>query len=188
MIIRKYTSINKQKFYSEPFSITPIRDVDKFKIMKWRNEQIYHLRQSKEITKSQQIKYFNEIINPQFNIKYPNQLLFSFFKNDIIKGYGGLVHIDWNSKNAEISFLMNTEEEKPYFEIYWTNFIFMIEELAFKNLNFKKLYVYSFNLRPNLYKVLSDNNFYEEARLKDHHFYNDNFIDVLIHSKIKSYD
>ena len=64
----------------------------------------------------------------------------------------------------------------------------MIEELAFKNLNFKKLYVYSFNLRANLYKVLSDNNFFEEARLKAHHFHNDNFIDVLIHSKIKSYD
>ena len=32
---------------------------------------------------------------------------------------------------------MNTEEEKLYFEIYWTNFIFMIEELAFKNLHFK---------------------------------------------------
>ena len=80
MIIRKYTSINKQKFYSEPFSIMPIRDVDKFKIMKWRNEQIYHLRQSKEITKSQQIKYFNEIINPQFKTKYPDQILFSFLK------------------------------------------------------------------------------------------------------------
>ena len=58
--MRKYISINKQKLYSEPYSIVPIRDEDKFKIMKWRNEQIYHLRQSKEITKSQQIKYFNE--------------------------------------------------------------------------------------------------------------------------------
>ena len=57
----------------------PIRDVDKFKIMKWRNEQIYHLRQSKKL-KSQQIKYFNEIINPQFKTKYPDQILFSFLK------------------------------------------------------------------------------------------------------------
>ena len=32
MIIRKYTSINKQNLHSEPFSIMPIRDIERLKL------------------------------------------------------------------------------------------------------------------------------------------------------------
>jgi hypothetical protein len=40
-----YKVLNKQVFSSGNFSIVPIRIEDRFEIMKWRNEQIYYLRQ-----------------------------------------------------------------------------------------------------------------------------------------------
>jgi len=30
--------------------------------MQWRNEQIYHLRQNKPLTKEEQGRYFNEVV------------------------------------------------------------------------------------------------------------------------------
>ena len=61
----------------------------------------------------------------------------------------------------------------------------MIENVAFDDLRFNKLYVYAYNLRPNLFDALNDNNYFKEATLKSHVYYNKTFIDVLIYSKFK---
>ena len=71
-----YKALNKQIFILDDFSIVPIRFEDRFKIMKWRNEQIYHLRQTKKLTRKDQNIYFKNIISDLFNQKYPNQILF----------------------------------------------------------------------------------------------------------------
>ena len=52
--MNSYKALNKQTFTQNKFSLVPIRDRDKFKIMNWRNEQIYHLRQNKPLTKESQ--------------------------------------------------------------------------------------------------------------------------------------
>ena len=62
-------------------------------------------------------------------------------------------------------------------------FLSLIEQVAFKDLNFHKIYTYAFDLRPKLYDVLIDCDYLEETRLKDQCFFDDKFIDVLIHSK-----
>ena len=67
---------------------------------------------------------------------------------------------------------------------FWSNFLYLIEEVAFKELNLHKMYVYSFNLRPHLYTALENSNYLNEAILKDHKLISNNFVDVLIHSKI----
>ena len=51
---------------------------DRFDIMKWRNEQIYHLRQKSLLTIKMQDKYFKNTISPLFNQEFPTQILFSF--------------------------------------------------------------------------------------------------------------
>ena len=98
--MHSYKALNKQIFFSENYSIIPIRYEDRFSIMKWRNDQIYHLRQNISLTEENQEKYFTEVIPLLFKIKKPEQLLFSFLENDICIGYGGLVRINWNDKNA----------------------------------------------------------------------------------------
>ena len=46
--------------------------------------------------------------------------------------------------------------------------------------------MYAFDLRPHLYKVLLNSNYFKDAVLKDHVFFNNNYIDVVIHSKINA--
>ncbi len=169
------------------FSLVPIRYEDRFEIMKWRNEQLYHLRQDKLLTESDQEQYFNNVVAPLFEQDKPLQLLFSFLKEGKCIGYGGLVHINWVDKHAELSFLMNTELEKHYFEENWCAFLELIQVVAFDSLQFHKMHTYAFDLRPHLYPILESNGFLKEAVLKEHCFFQGKFIDVIIHSKINNY-
>lgn len=186
--MRFYKNLNNQIFSFNEFRIVPIRDCDKFDIMKWRNDQIYHLRQSDPLTENDQIKYFNTTINSLFQINHPEQLLFSFLRNDKCIGYGGLVHVDWIKKKAEISFIMDTQFEKLYFEKYWSIFLRLIEEVAFKDLNFKNIFVYAFDLRKHLYDVLSKNGFIFKSRINKAYRFKNLLYDVVIYNKINIYE
>ncbi len=179
-----YKPLSKQIFSRGDFSLVPIRFEDRFKIMKWRNEQIYHLRQNMPLTTQDQENYFNNIVAKLFEQEQPNQILFSYLQNDKCIGYGGLVHINWIDRNAEISFIMNTDLEKYYFQKHWSIYLNLIETLAFEELKFHKIYTYAFDLRPHLYQTLCNSSFEEEARLKEHSFFVDKYVDVVIHSKI----
>lgn len=179
-----YKALIKQEFQKGEYCLKPIRYKDRFKIMKWRNEQIYHLRQSEPLTEKAQNSYFENVVASLFEHEKPDQLLFSFLKKDKLIAYGGLVHINWIDKNAEVSFVMDTDLEKSEFSKNWSEYLNLIEQVAFDDLNFRKLYVYAFDLRPHLYSTLERNSYFLDARLKEHCFFNDEFKDVLIYSKL----
>lgn len=107
-------------------------------------------------------------------------------ENNTCIGYGGLVHINWIDKNAEISFIMNTKLEENNFAFIWVNYLNLIEQMAFNELKLHKIYTYAFDLRPHLYDVMLDVNYKEDARLKEHCFFEGKYIDVVIHSKINT--
>lgn len=181
--MRLYTVLNNQFFEFENYKIIPIRHEDRFDIMKWRNEQIYHLRQNKPLTEGDQNRYFETIVKRLFQEEQPNQILFSYLEGDKCIGYGGLVHINWIDKNAEISFIMNTVLEKNDFHKHWKFFLNLIEQVAFVDLKLHKISTYAFDLRRELYHVLDDSGFHKEAVLKKHCLFNSEYIDVVIHSK-----
>ena len=186
--MRFYKNLKNQIFSFNDCRIVPIRDCDKFDIMNWRNEQIYHLRQSKPLIKNDQIKYFENTISSLFTIDNPEQILFSFLQNDKCIGYGGLVHINWSEKKAEISFIMDTQLEKLYFEKYWSIFLRLIEEVAFKDLNFKNIFVFAFDLRKHLYDVLSKNGFIFKSRINKAYKFKNLLYDVVIYNKVNKYE
>lgn len=182
--MNSYRSLHKQVFTLGEYSIVPIRFEDRIDIMNWRNEQIYHLRQSKPLTMPDQEQYFQKVVVPLFDQEQPGQILFSYLENEKCIGYGGLVHINWVDMNAEISFVMDTSLEKDDFQFHWSNFLKLIEEVAFKFLKYHKLYVYAFDLRPHLYKVLVREGYFHDATLNEHCHFNGKYIDVVIHSKL----
>lgn len=184
----KYKVLNKNIFSKGKFKIIPIQFENRIDIMNWRNEQIHHLRQDKPLTIENQNIYFNTIIKDLFDQDQPNQILFSFLENDNLVGYGGLVHINWIDKNAEISFVMDTKLEKEYFSTHWKSFLKLIEEVAFIELNFHKIFTFAFDLRPHLYVPIEDSGFVKEAILKEHYFFNGTHKDVIIHSKFNTRD
>lgn len=179
-----YRVLKKQIFELGSYKLVPIRLKDRYFIMNWRNEQIFHLRQNQPLTKDGQDQYFNDIVLKLFDQKNPDQILFSYLEGDKCIGYGGLVHINWRDANAEVSFLMETKIEKDDFEFHWTTFLNLIEQVAFKELGFHKIFTYAFDLRPRLYTALLQSGFVKEAHLKEHVNFESKYIDVFIHAKI----
>jgi RimJ/RimL family protein N-acetyltransferase len=175
--VLKYKCLNKQIFELDEYKIIPIRHDDRYDIMKWRNEQMYHLRQTTILTIEYQDLYFEKVVSKLFEKEKPDQVLFSFLEKDKCIGYGGIVHIDWENKNGEISFLISTELESEFFEKFWNSFLQMIEEVAFSVLKFNKIYTYAYDLRPKLYKCL------EKAEYKLEKTIEESNSKIIIHSK-----
>lgn len=182
-----YKSLNNQVFQKDSYKIIPIRFEDRMTIMKWRNEQIYHLRQAKLLTSEDQEDYFKNVVASLFEEEKPNQILFSYLKDNVCIGYGGLVHVNWIDQNAEISFIMDTKLEKEYFKFHWCVFLELIEKVAFLELELYKIFTYSYDLRPKLYEALEKMSFTKEATLKEHCLFDTKHINVLIHSKKNPY-
>jgi RimJ/RimL family protein N-acetyltransferase len=152
---------------------------DRYEIMQWRNEQIYHLRQKEPLTKEIQDLYFDNVISKLFYHDKPDQILFSFLEDEKLIGYGGLVHIDWENRNAEVSFLQKIEDDLDL----WDNFLKLLFDLSFKELNLLKIYTYAFDLRPQLYPILELNGFIKEATFINHVMINEKLTNVVLHSK-----
>lgn len=177
-----YICLHQQEHHLGNYSIVPLRYEDRFLIMKWRNEQIYHLRQAHPLTEDDQQRYFDNVVSKLYDNPKPDQILFSYLENGTCIGYGGLVHINWIDQNAEISFIMDTSLEAEHFAEHWSNYLTMLKSVAFDDLGLHKIYTYAFDLRPHLYTMLEANGFAREATLKEHCFFNGAYKDVLIHS------
>jgi len=146
---------------------------------------MFHLRQSKFLSVEDQDSYFQNVVAKLFDQENPNQILFSYLENDICIGYGGLVHINWENKNAEISFVLNTKLENLFIE-HWCTFLTLIENVAFNEIDLLKIFTYAFDLRPKLYLALEKSNFKKEATLVNQTIINEKLVDVVIHSKFKN--
>lgn len=182
-----YRCLTKSNFCFDNYEITPIRYEDRVAIMNWRNEQMFHLRQSELLTSASQDNYFAKTVAALFLEEKPTQVLFSLLKDGVLIGYGGLVHIAWSKKEAEISFIMETALEKTQFAHNWSIFLGLIERVAFEELNLDLIRTYAYDLRPHLYKVLEKNHFKLEARLKDEVLIGAKKVDVVLHTKENVY-
>lgn len=179
----RYNALTKQVYTLNEYSLVPIRMEDRYDIMKWRNEQIYHLRQAEPLTKERQDWYFENVVAQLFEQEQPDQILFSFLKGGKCIGYGGLVHINWMDQNAEVSFIMATEREKEHFKSDWAMYVNLLNDVAFGDLNLHKLFTYAFDVRHHLYPALESGGFKQEAVLKEHCRFGEIYKDVVIHAK-----
>lgn len=181
---RTYKNINSDSFNNGIYSLVPIRDEDKYDIMNWRNNQLDILRQETVLLIEQQEIYFKTVVDKLFDVEKPKQLLFSFLENNKLIGYGGLVHIDWETKTAEVSFLTETSRNKnaDMFISDWVNYLAILKKVANDYLNFKSIYTYAYDLRPNLYIALQESGFTEIKRHKNHIQIENKKVDVVIHS------
>ncbi len=184
-----YKVLNTNEFVLNNYSLVPLRHDDIFFIKEWRNAQMNILRQNKILTDTDQENYFNQSILPTFSQSNPKQILFSFLESKKCIGYGGLTNIDWESKRAEMSFLVDNERSKNK-ETYtndFTSFIKLIKIVTFNELKFNKLFTETFNIRPLHISILEANGFVFEGRMKQHIIINGKFVDSLIHGFLKEY-
>lgn len=181
---KKYKVLNNNKLTSGVYCVLPVRFEDQSVIMQWRNDQINILRQKSLLTAEQQAQYFSNVLSKQFDEIQPNQLIFSFFKSKEHIGYGGLVHIDWKSKNAEISFLLSTElnDPKTYKESFEV-FLDLMTKLAI-NIGMHKIFTFGYDVASYRFEPLISRQFNQEACLKKHINIDGIFSNALIYSKL----
>lgn len=184
-----YKCLTKQQYSISRYKVSPIRSEDRFQIMHWRNAQMDVLRQSRILTKEDQENYFKKNVSPLFEKEHPEQLLFSFFFDDTLIGYGGLVHINWSDRRGEISFLLNDKraQDEDLYERDFTSFLTMMKDIAFGEIDFNRIYTETFDIRPLHISILEKNQFILEGRMKQHVNINNIYHDSLIHGFLKQY-
>lgn len=185
--MRTYKCLSGSEWNQGNYKVIPVRYDDRESIRTWRNEQIEILRQKKPVSSEEQDNYFTGVVEPLFEQYQPSQLLFSILENDNLIGYGGLVHIDWDAGNAEISFLTETTRNRGgIFEKDLSMFIEVMKQIAFGELSFHKIHTTVYDIRPAYINCILELGFREEGRLKEHVFVGNNLHDVLIFSLFNS--
>ncbi len=182
-----YLALHKNSFTKDAYDLIPIRQQDMEPIRQWRNAQMEVLRQKQEITPKGQQHYFKQVVTPLFGQRQPGQLLFSLLKGTDLIGYGGLVHLSWMDKRAEMSFLVDDKRAaNPH--IYGEdmfNFIEMMKQLCFEEMKFNRLFTETYEFRKFHISILERAGLKEEGRLRQHIFEQDGFYDSLIHSILR---
>jgi len=184
----EYNFLSNNKCCFNEYCLVPLREEDVELIRKWRNEQIDYLRQNKPLTKDEQSNYYHQIIKKSFSEKKPETILFSFTLKNNCVGYGGFVHVDWNLKKTELSFLLDTNRAKEL-ETYkkeFSIFLQLILEIGFKQILFNKIFTETFDIRPNTILVLEKAGFVLENRLLSKNYINGLYVDSLFHHILKS--
>jgi len=182
-----YKALKQQRFEYLPYAIVPIRMVDMSLIKDWRNAQLTVLRQKELLTEDVQRFYFNSVVTKLFDEENPKQILVSYLKNDLLIGYGGLVHIDWLDKRAEVSFLLDPIHvaDSATYRIEFSVFLSLVKQLAFKELALNRLFTETFDIRELHVSVLEANGFLFEGRMRKHVLINSVFYDSLIHGCLR---
>jgi hypothetical protein len=170
------------------FEIKPVTIEDMELIRLWRNQQMDVLRQKREISNLEQINYFENNIAVLFNKEKPSQLIFSYFKDHLLVGYGGLVNISWDDRRAEMSFLLNPihTTNLNIYKQYFLQFIIFMKQINFDQLAFRKLFTETYEHRKFHISILVESGFELEGILRDHVCIKNKFFNSLIHSVINN--
>ena len=170
------------------YELTSIKMQDSEKIMKWRNEQISALRQSAPLTALEQKNYFENVVKPSLSQKQPELILLRFTFENVLIGYGGLVHIDWINQRAEVSFLLDTERGKDTFQYGRDCSIFLnlLMKCSFDALDLNKISTYSYSQRAFHVNAVEASGFRREGVLREDTQVDGQWVDAVIASCLKS--
>jgi RimJ/RimL family protein N-acetyltransferase len=183
----KYEILSQESFALGEYRLDTILSGNMDKIRTWRNSQMAVLRQKKEISIEDQQKYFNEVILPSFKNPRPSIILFDFYISSKLIGYGGFVHISWEDKRAEVSFLLDPDIAKDLslYQIHFLNFLELLKKIGFDHLNFNKLFTETYEIRPHHVSTLVKAGFQLEGTLRSHVNIDGKYVNSLIHGVLK---
>ena len=183
----EYEALQRNEFFRGDYALRTIYEEDMEKVRLWRNAQLSVLRQPFEISQADQKYYFESVIKTSFTEKETKQLIFSFFKNNKIIGYGGLVNLSWIHKRGEMSFLLDDlrAENSVVYKEDMGNFIFLIRELIFEELKFNRVFTETFAFRELHISILEENGFVNEGVLRNHNLDAGHCYDSIIHGIIR---
>jgi RimJ/RimL family protein N-acetyltransferase len=172
------------------FALRTVQPADIEPIRQWRNAQMNVLRQTTPISAEAQEAYFAETIWPSLSESRPANILLAFLENGSLIGYGGLVHIAWGDRRAEVSFLLTPKlaGDEPVYGARFAAFLGLIRELAFQGLGLHRLFTETYAFRTAHIAVLEQAGFRLEGRMRDHVVIDGQPIDSLLHGCLNDVD
>jgi RimJ/RimL family protein N-acetyltransferase len=185
--MKTYACLKQSVISQGGYELVPLRRKDIFSVKHWRNAQMLYLRQQQLLSDEEQLRYYDSIVVPTFGQAEPKILLFSFLKAGELIGYGGPTNLDWVSRRAEVSFLLETgragnrEIACQEFSI----FLHLLKRVVFEDLGFNRLFSETYDLRPWLVEVLESRGFVFEGRMRQHVFKGGRFVDSLLHGCLR---
>jgi len=167
------------------FRLRPLCWNDRLEIRQWRNAQIPILRQRVELTPAQQDEYFQLIVANQMRTQCPPQILLGLDYTGDFVAYGGLVHISWLDRHAEMSFLTdprycNSEDHRRLL----TTFVKLLSQLALSELGLHRLFTETYSYRTEHIEMLESMGFCKEGVLREHVVINGEYVDSILHGLI----
>lgn len=155
-------------------------------IRRWRNAQMDVLRQAEPITPEAQQRYFEQTVWPDKQVENPHNILLIYLREGQPIGYGGLVHIAWEHKRAELSFLLDPRHERQSDRraILFARFLQLMKRLAFEDLRLNRLYTETFATRRQHMETLEQAGFRREGCLRQHVRLDGQAIDSIMHGCI----
>jgi RimJ/RimL family protein N-acetyltransferase len=182
----KYACLSEQRYEDDAgYQLVGVQPAHIESIRIWRNAQMRILRQNAPIDPAQQAYYYQTEIWPSMKVLQPRQILFSYLYGPQHIGYGGLVHIDWIAKKAEVSVLFDGQERSAsLYREQLSRYLTLLKHVAFNDLKLHRLWTEAYDIRPQFIDVLEDNGFLFEGRLKDHVFIDGKYTDTLFHGCI----
>ncbi len=179
-----YRCLTRKTFLDlDGYKLVPVRQEDLELIRQWRNEQVAILRQIQPLSAEQQQTYFETTLSPSFEEKQPTQILLTYLYQEKCIGYGGLTHIDWESKRAEVSFLLDTNraQDMKIYEKDHLHFLGLVCLVSFIELKFHRLFTETFAFRTDHIHHLENFGFKPEGLLRDHVYKLGRWTDSIIH-------
>lgn len=174
---------------ADGYAVVALREQDIMQIKEWRNAQIDVLRQNRPLSDEEQRRYYRQVVEPSFAAAEPQLILFSFLHHGELIGYGGLTNLDWVSRRAEVSFLVDPVRagDHALYEQVFLAFLSLMRRVAFAELNLNRLFIETFDIRPHHVSAIERFGFRPEGRLKQHVWTRGRFVDSLIHGYLKEY-
>lgn len=181
----KYQVLSATEYRLNNLSISTIDETYIQQIRIWRNQQIDILRQNQIITESEQIHYFNTRVFPLLESEFPQQVLFYCFYKGSFIGYGGIVHISYENKIGEISFLLDPNIPiDTFYESVFILFLELMNKIAFQELKLNKLFTETFSTRMEHVPMLEKAGYCREGVRLSHVILNGQIADVYLHGLI----
>ncbi|MEQ9606155.1 MAG: GNAT family N-acetyltransferase [Kiloniellaceae bacterium] len=152
-------------------------------IRQWRNAQIDVLRQAQPISPQQQTAYYAREIWPDKAVPEPRNILLLYLEDGRPIGYGGLVHIAWEHRRAEVSFLLDPAVARADAELaaLFAQFLALMKTLAFEDLGLARLHTETYALRLVHIATLEACGFRREGCLRGHVWIDGRPVDSLLH-------
>lgn len=186
--MKRYICLPSARLESGLYAITAVQPEHIESIRRWRNAQTDILRQTGTITAEQQQRYYATHVWPGMEHAHPDNILLSYFLENNLIGYGGLVHIAWQHLRAEVSFLLEPSRagDPVHYGRDFSSFLGLMQQVAFADLGFRRLFTETYAGRNHHISLLEQIGFRPEGVLREHVLQGDKPVDSLVHGCLRN--